>query len=288
MNDILEILLVKLKNTLESNQRNFHDEDILTTILLTKATHRNLLNLFEESSIFKYELFENPNLDCNNNIKELEELNLVSKIKKNDLDKYFINLNGIYYYLNNNSFFNIENFIKKKNEELFPVNVTQIKINSQERVFIILLILLGATSSDAGLQTIDKDENDFLFDFVNIIYRSLLESNLFSFNEKTFSINWNNKKNKNFESFKLNVDSATMYGIIKLEKNHRLSSNWYVDLGNENLINTLIQKQNTLLGDYEEAQKLIALLYKLKKQLDTNYYFKRLPDLSEKLIEKIK
>ncbi len=284
MDEILQILFKSLEKNLLSNTKKNQNEDLLTNILLTKTNKKNLLNIFEESSIFKYKLIEKrENIEL---LRNLEDQNLITKITRNNFDKYFINLNGLYFYQSRNNF-SLINFIEKKNEELFPLKSTNIKIHDEERVFIILLILLGATSSDTALQSNDKYENDLLFEFTMNIYNSLLENNLYSFDTNNFTINWSNKKNKNFESFKTNVDSTTKYGIIKIEKNIRLGTKWYLDPESEYLISALLHKSNNKLDVYNETQIFIQMLKTLKRDVDSNYYFKELPKLNESILERI-
>jgi hypothetical protein len=284
MEEILKTLYISLEHFLAKNTKKTQNDDLLTSILLTKTNKKNLLNIFEESAIFKYKLIENrENIET---LKLLEDQNLVTKITKNTFDKYFINLNGLFYFLGEEKF-NSENFIKQKNEELFSESTSKIKIKDEEKVFVILLILLGATSSETALQSKDKYENDLLFEFINNIYSKLLEGNLFSYNENNFAINWNNKKNKNFESFKTNVDSTTMYGIIKSEKNTK-GTKWYLDIENENFVSVLFQKSDKKLEVYNEIQNFVKILISLKRNIDSDYYFKKLPPLSDLILEKLR
>jgi hypothetical protein len=285
MIEILKGLYAELENSFANTNKKNSEDDLLTCLLLNKTTKKNVLNIFEDSAVYKYVLIENfKNVE---DLKCLEEMNLISKIRKNTFDKYFINLNGILYIIGAHNF-DVEKFIRKKNEELFPSDVTQIKINDEERLLIVLLILMGATSSEFGLQTIDVDENSFLFEFINEIYKILNSSEIFSFNSSNFNINWKNKKNQNFETFKTNVDSTTMYGLIKAEKNIRNGSNWYVDLQNEYFINSLFLQNDNKLEVYKEVQLFINILFDLKRKLDLNYYFKELPPLSEDLLKQFK
>lgn len=284
MDEILTILYTAFEAKFYSRTKKNQKEDLLTSLLITKTNKKNLLEIFEESSVFKYKLIENRE-----NIEKLEKLeynNLVTKINRNNLDKYFINLNGLYYHSRSN--FNIELFFNRKNDEFFPKSSAIIKINDEERVFIILLILLGATSPETALQSVEKNENDLLFGFISYIYNSLFENHLYSYGNAIFKINWTNKKNKNFESFKRNVDSTTKYGIIKTEKNIKFGTKWYLNSESEYLIPALIHNSEDKREVYDESQRFIQMLIKLKRKIDTDYYFSELPKIDDNILNKIK
>jgi len=281
MNRVLENLITSLFES-----QNLHtDEDILTRILLTKTTNKGLIEIFKNSAIFKHELllqYEDPKY-----LQELEELNYVSKYIFNDLEKYFINLNGVYHYLNSKNQFNIEKYIEEFNNKLFAEVTLTVKLKAEERLLLLLFFIFGATSIENGLYVTNKEENDVIFNYMKTMHGYILENSIFSFNESNFYINWNNKKNINFERFTGNINLGTKSGLLKFERKAKSSSNWYIDIDNVNFLPNLFLSQNSKVKNYEEGQKLISLLQHLKKKLDTEFYFRRLPKLNLEVINKL-
>lgn len=281
MNRVLEKLIACLYESQNLNT----DEDILTKILLTKTTNKGLIDIFKSSAIFKHELL--LQYEDSKYLQELEELNYVSKYIFNDLEKYFINLNGVYNYLNSKNQFNIEKYIQKLNENLFSEVTETVKLKSEERLLLLLFFIFGATSAENGLQVANKEENDVIFHFMKNMHGYILENSIFSFNEKNFSINWNNKKNINFERFTGNINLGTKSGLLKFERKTKSSSKWHIDVENANFLPNLFLVQNSKVKNYEEGQKLISLITVLKEKLDTDYYFSRLPKLNLEIIKKM-
>jgi hypothetical protein len=237
--NVFEIeLKQKEKKTNENGQL-----DVLKTFFTLSKTQKEIIRLFEASAVEKAVLiydFSKEEFD------ECLKQKIIKQCSTINDSKFFISSYGLYYYYQLTNL-NLADVFICFDESKFSSE--EIILKSQEKIWCIFLMLLGADSFESKLDTSKFSPRDLekYFSFLNIIESKLLENGV----KLGKKISWGTGKDTTFRRFITNNVLLPKTGIYF----DRPTNNYYLDLSKRKNAKYLL---DLLLDNYEGVERIMA------------------------------